>query len=246
MVHADDLPSAPLPARQGKVLGFIGAKGGVGTTTVALNVAQALAMHRKSSVAVELRSSYGSFSHQLSCVPNENLKALLDLDPGDINEWELGRRLHVMPFGLNVLFGPQTVDEFSEITAGHAEAVIRGLGSLADHTVIDLPCGPSVASQTAVKRCSFVTLVVSSDPACIASAKVTLECSSHGACARAGGLGRGQPAYAYYLIAGDPITTELRDRWRRSTGSGSVPGCSEARFSTGRLAAGEYRGSESG
>src|SRR5262249_53098686 len=42
-----------------KVLGFLGAKGGVGTTTVALNVAVALARQQKSVVLAELRPSFG-------------------------------------------------------------------------------------------------------------------------------------------------------------------------------------------
>src|SRR4030043_1919343 len=54
-----------LPKQPGKGLGFIGAKGGVGTTTVALNVASALVMQQNRVVAAEIRSSYGTFSTQM-------------------------------------------------------------------------------------------------------------------------------------------------------------------------------------
>jgi len=46
----------------GRVLGFIGAKGGVGVTTVALNVAAVLARQGKRVIALELRSCLGTFS----------------------------------------------------------------------------------------------------------------------------------------------------------------------------------------
>src|SRR5687767_1303901 len=46
----------------GRVIGFLGAKGGVGATTVALNVAAALAGPTRSVIAAELRAEPGSFS----------------------------------------------------------------------------------------------------------------------------------------------------------------------------------------
>ena len=55
--------------RQGRILGFVGAKGGAGATTVALNVAAVLARQRKSVIALELRSRFGTFSFQSRWCP---------------------------------------------------------------------------------------------------------------------------------------------------------------------------------
>jgi DNA-binding response OmpR family regulator len=163
------------PVRRAKVLGFIGAKGGVGTTTVALNVASVLARQEKSVIAVELRSNYGTFSLQLRKVPDENLGSLLELDPERSNERELSKRLFSSPFGLRVLFGPQKVDEFKEIEPDQAEAVIEGLAGMADYTVIDLPYSASGANQAAIRCCDYVALVVAPELTCVLSGKVTLE-----------------------------------------------------------------------
>jgi DNA-binding response OmpR family regulator len=163
------------PVRRAKVLGFIGAKGGVGTTTVALNVASVLAGQEKSVIAVELRSDYGTFSLQLRKVPDENLGSLLELDPEQSNERELSKRLFSSPFGLRVLFGPQKVDEFKEIETDQAEAVIEGLAGMADYTVIDLPCYASSANQAAIRFCDYVALVLAPELTCVMSGKVTLE-----------------------------------------------------------------------
>ncbi|HWY88659.1 MAG TPA: response regulator, partial [Gemmataceae bacterium] len=82
--------SLPQPRRQpGKVLGFIGAKGGVGTTTVALNVAAALARRGKSVIAVELRPYPGTFSLLVKQAPLENLADVMKLGPAAINERQL-------------------------------------------------------------------------------------------------------------------------------------------------------------
>jgi DNA-binding response OmpR family regulator len=163
------------PVQRGKVLGFIGAKGGVGTTTVALNVASVLTRQGKSVIAVELRPDYGTFSLQLRKVPDENLGTLPELDPERNNERELSKRLFSYQFGLRILFGPQKANEFKEIEPDQAKAVIEGLADMADYTIIDLPCYASGAGQAAIRRCDFVALVVEPELTCVMSGKVTLE-----------------------------------------------------------------------
>jgi DNA-binding response OmpR family regulator len=163
------------PAKRGKVLGFMGAKGGVGTTTVALNVASVLARQKKTVIAMELRSYHGTFSLHLGGAPVENLSNLLELDPERINERELSMRLFSSTSGFRVLFGPQKVDEFKEIELDQAEAVMKGLADMADYTIIDLPCHPSSASQAAIQHCDLVALIVAPELTCVLSGKVTLE-----------------------------------------------------------------------
>jgi DNA-binding response OmpR family regulator len=163
------------PAKRGNVLGFIGAQGGVGTTTVALNVASILAQQKKTVIAVELRSYYGTFSPQLRGTPIENLSSLLELDPARINERELSTRLFSSPSGFRVLFGPQKVDEFKEIEPDQVKAVIEVLADMADYTIIDLPCHPSGANQAAIRQCDYIVLVVVPEPACVMAGRVTLQ-----------------------------------------------------------------------
>lgn len=161
--------------KTGKVIGFIGAKGGVGTTTVALNVATALVQMERSVVALEFRSSPGTFSLQMNQTPSDGLQNLLQLDSKRIDERELRMRLVKTPFGLDVLFGPQRINEIEELEYDQAEAVINGLTGIADYTVVDFPCHPSRASQAAIKLCNFVGLVVEPEPVCLDLAKGTLE-----------------------------------------------------------------------
>jgi DNA-binding response OmpR family regulator len=167
------LRQAP-PVQRGKLLGFMGAKGGVGTTTVALNVASVLTRQGKSVIAVELKPDYGTFSLQLRKSPDENLASLLELDPEQVTERELSKRLFSSPYGLRVLFGPQKADEFKEIEPDQAKAVIEGLAGMADYVIIDLPCYASGANQAAIRCCDFVALVVEPELTCVMSGNVTL------------------------------------------------------------------------
>ena len=158
-----------------KVLSFIGAKGGVGTTTVALNCALALALQKKNVIAVELHPSYGTFSQQLNQSPNETIRDLLHLDPKEITMRDINMKLYNSPLGIRVLFGPQKVSDFKPIGEDHALAIIKILGQLADYMIIDLPSYPTLASCVVTKHCSFVGLVVEKEPGSVISARVTKE-----------------------------------------------------------------------
>lgn len=163
------------PLKQGKVLGFIGAKGGVGTTTVALNVAAALVRQKQSVIAVELSPDFGTFAVQLGRLAVEDLGNLLKLQPKDIDIRELRLRLVTHVTGLQVLFGTNLVEMFKTIEPDQAEAVIKGVASLADTVVLDLPNLPSSANRAATRLCHFVTLVVGQEPDALISAQVKLE-----------------------------------------------------------------------
>ena len=161
--------------KKGKVLGFIGAKGGVGTTTIALNVASALVKREKMVIAVELRSYLGAFALHLGLTPTANLAELLDLEPERIDERQLKMRLVKHPSGLRVLFGPQKVAEYKEIAPEQVEAVVGRLIDIADYIVLDLPCHPSPATRAALQLCDSVILVVESEPTSLIAGKTALE-----------------------------------------------------------------------
>jgi Flp pilus assembly CpaE family ATPase len=165
-------------AEVGRVLGFVGAKGGVGTTTVALNVAAILARQNKPVIALELRSYCSSFSSQTQQQPSRNLKNLLDLDPEKVTPAELRRCLVTLPFGVRALYAPQRPDEFMEIRQGQAEAIIRCAQQMADYVVVDLPSDPRYFSQTAGKF-DFVTVVVERGVASVTAGKLAVQLLRH-------------------------------------------------------------------
>jgi CheY-like chemotaxis protein len=162
-------------AQPGIVVACLGAKGGVGTTTMVLNIATALATQAKKTVAAEIRSSLGTLAAQLNLAPSENLRSLLELEPAQIREREVSKCLIHLPSGLRLLFGPQNAGEYREIEPQQMEALIDTLSSMADFVLLDLPCHPTAATQAAIKRCHFTVLVAEPEPACLVAAKGTLE-----------------------------------------------------------------------
>ena len=79
--------------RPTKVISFIGAKGGSGTTSVALNVGVAFASPETEAVAVELRGHAGTFPTLLGMKAVKGLDGLVEMDPRAITADEVGRRL---------------------------------------------------------------------------------------------------------------------------------------------------------
>ncbi|HEY1204826.1 MAG: response regulator [Bryobacteraceae bacterium] len=165
---------APLARPDAKILGFVGVKGGAGTTTVALNIAAVLARQGRSVIAVELKPDLGLFSFQLKHTPAANLSSLWSMAPGRIDAVEVGKRLCTFPHGLRVLFGPQKPDEFREVDPLAAAAVIRAASQLAECTLIDLPSLAFPMSQAAIRQCTFVSMVLERDAMSAYAAKLFL------------------------------------------------------------------------
>lgn len=175
MLARSERTSHARQAHKAKVLGFTGAKGGVGTTTVALNVALALVRRKKKVIVAEMRSYLGSVSLHLGLAPSPNLSELLGLKPERIDREQVSRRLLDFPGGLKVLLGPQRVEEFKDIEADHAEAIISSLQHLADYVVIDLACQPSGANRAILRRCDSVVVVLEPESTSVASGKGTMD-----------------------------------------------------------------------
>jgi pilus assembly protein CpaE len=145
--------------KSARVLGFVGAKGGVGTTTVALNIAVALAAQNQSVILAELQAGFGTLAHHLQHNAVANLSDILEFSADRIDVPALDKVLCRGPAGLRVLFGPQLDDPVKEIEAEQAAAIVHGLARMADFVIIDLSHLPTAGAQEAIAQCHFTVLV---------------------------------------------------------------------------------------
>ena len=160
-------------SKSGRVFAIIGAKGGVGTTTTALNVAVALAMQGKSVILAELRPSFGTLAFHLPQLPARSLRALLDLPPDRVGQYELNAVLCKGPAGLWILLGPKEDEEnFREVDPLRVEAIIKGLSRLAEYVILDLPPEPTCSTQAATNLCHFAAIVTEREPASVQAGTV--------------------------------------------------------------------------
>jgi MinD-like ATPase involved in chromosome partitioning or flagellar assembly len=154
----------------GSVIAMMGAKGGVGTTTVAMNVAASLTI-QGTVILAELRSSFGTVQSVL--YPGQNARGIGQLR-ADIDTTHYLWPAPGVP-GLRVLFGPQTPQDCGELDPTRAVTILRGLAQEADFLILDLPTGLSAANRALIEASHHLALVVKPVAHCVRLAKLTLE-----------------------------------------------------------------------
>ena len=161
--------------RQAKIVAVIGAKGGVGTTTLAANLASGLAMRNYKCVAVELRPYFGTLARQFGVKPTTTLNELLELMPKAISDKQISTRLLSTEQGVQLLAGPQQLKGYREAQAEQVEALMENLVQMTEYVVVDLPHMPSVANRAALRAAHTILLVVEPEASSIASAQALIE-----------------------------------------------------------------------
>jgi pilus assembly protein CpaE len=137
----------PATAKRGKLITVIGSKGGVGTTTVAVNLAVSLrqATPDCSVVLVDLNPQFGDAALFLDVAPTYTMgdvtKNLARLD-----ETFLMSILYKHSSGLHVLASVDAVEEIGMLTPEAVEKTLELLQAMFDYIVID--GGDSLADTT--------------------------------------------------------------------------------------------------
>ncbi|MBA3533977.1 MAG: response regulator [Ardenticatenales bacterium] len=166
-------PQVPSSGTRGKLLGFVGAKGGVGTTTVALNLATLLAAQQP-TILVELRPSLGTLASHLQNTFPETLATLSSLNPREINERALRRCLVSGPSRLQVLCAPSTLQESGSLSLAQLDALLSGLRAIAECVMLDLTPTPLEVFSLAIQQCDIVTIVSEPDPVALKASQALL------------------------------------------------------------------------
>ncbi|HEX9934589.1 MAG TPA: AAA family ATPase [bacterium] len=147
-IHKDELVPAVKKAVQSKkessqrasikskVITVFGAKGGVGTTTVAVNIASTLARRAETNVVLfDLNFQFGNAALLLSAGTKVSILDLVEhidqVDAAFLREALTKRQ------GVPVLTGPPRIEDAENIQAGHVDPILMALRSVFDYIVID-------------------------------------------------------------------------------------------------------------
>jgi len=165
-------PAKVAPSRgKGRIVTFLGSKGGAGVTTLALNTACSLAL-RGSAVVAEIRSSGGTLSQHL--MPPRGFPDLTTLlDPSDLKPSDVERRLwrgRKESGGIRVLFGPQRSYPEVVLDPARAKAIACALTGFAEHVVIDLPPRLSEVNRALIEVSDTLAVVVEREPVSLEAA----------------------------------------------------------------------------
>lgn len=134
------------PAKLGRVAAFIGARGGVGATTVAVNAAYLLSHERKQKTAlVDLDLHFGTAALALDIEPGRGLREVLE-KPGRIDSLFMERAMAKIGDRLFVLGCEEPLRERPSIDPSALETMLVELRQNFSWIVLDMPRS-FVASQ---------------------------------------------------------------------------------------------------
>jgi DNA-binding response OmpR family regulator len=164
LARASHRAPPPPPPQRARILAFVGVKGGVGTTTLAVNTALVAVQDGKDTILLDLHPQGGTVAAQLGHQPRRTLSSLIEDQPETIEPTRLQGCLLTHETGLRVLpasLGP--AGQPRELTEKQIETMLKHLGGQADLLILDLEPALSSSTGAALRQANHVVLVSESD-----------------------------------------------------------------------------------
>lgn len=149
------------PVEKAKSIAFLGARGGLGTTTLALNVSIALQHRGHDVLLAEIRPGQGTLSLDLNVKQAPGLSNLLMRSLKDIHLRSVDKEIYAHRTGLRILFSssrPRDIEH--EQFLPQIEAVIQNLSAMCTTLVLDLGSGLHPYTHTLLRQCDRILFVV--------------------------------------------------------------------------------------
>ncbi|MBN1264509.1 MAG: response regulator [Anaerolineales bacterium] len=148
-------------ADSAKVIGFIGVRGGVGTTTLALNVSVALQQSGQDVILAEMNPGRGSLALNLNIRDSFGLSTLLTRSLKDIHLRSVESEIASHRSGIRLLLSSYQPEETNLEKAVHQmEAVLKNLMAMSTIVMLDLGTGIRPYTKTMMSLCDHILLVV--------------------------------------------------------------------------------------
>lgn len=168
------LEKKPPPGRRpsGEAIAFLSLRGGVGTTTLAVNMAAALQKQDAGNVClVDLSPSSGNAALQLGLRPDPNWSALAMVG----NQPDVSAPLLEHASGLHILASPFVPVVGEGLPQETVQSTMNALRERFSNLVIDLPSILNEVTMTTLEAVDTITLVLASDPPAIQATLGTLQ-----------------------------------------------------------------------
>ncbi len=181
LAHAGEKKGADGAAKDGNrgyVIGILGARGGLGVTTLAVNVAAALLTRTKSEVIMaEMLPGQGALALEMGLTVNKGLVDLLGISKvSDITRDKVREALTHHGSGLKVFLSSDRPRDMHLINqSGNYQAILERLSGLARFVVLDLGVGIQPFAQMILPGCNDAFIVLEGVPNTIIHARALIE-----------------------------------------------------------------------
>jgi len=155
------------PVAAGSVITVFGAKGGIGKTTIATNVATALVQKtNQSAVLIDLDTRFGDVGILMD-IPVERSIADLAVEEDSITTEMVQDCLYEHNSGVYILPAPVRPTDWRNVHAGHIEKIVSILTQSYDYVVLDTPGTFNDIVATSIEVADRVLITSSLDMASI-------------------------------------------------------------------------------
>jgi len=150
----------PVKSEQGYLISVVGTAGGVGASTIAVNLAVELAQLDQGKVAlVDLDFRFGQVATFLDLQPNFTIADLCDT-PEQLDPQLIEKAVVKHSSGVEVLARPHQFAQAEVITAAHAASVLSAMQEIYRFVVIDGPMRYDPAGRVVLEMSDMTLLVL--------------------------------------------------------------------------------------
>ncbi|WP_432880144.1 AAA family ATPase [Kribbella sp. CA-245084] len=163
------------PGQRGKVVTVFAAKGGCGKTTIAVNLAAALATVEDQQVClVDLDLAFGDVAISVQLDPVRTISDALPMS-GHLDTTGAASLLTTYRPGLEMLLAPVTPGDAEKIPAGLVGELLTVLRGMFDFVVVDTPAQFSEHVLTAMDMSDHHVLLTTPDTPALKNLRITLD-----------------------------------------------------------------------
>jgi CheY-like chemotaxis protein len=154
-------PAATMPVKKARLICMIGAKGGLGTSTLAVNIAVTMAARKQDVILLELRPGVGIAGALLGINKPSGLTALLQRNPSEVTPQAAEKEIVGHPSGMRALLASTDPHDYAFISqTARIEAVVNSLAALTQNLIIDLGYGLTEATAKLLMAADHVIILV--------------------------------------------------------------------------------------
>jgi pilus assembly protein CpaE len=166
----------PPPRRDPQVMAIYSAKGGVGKSTLALNLAWGLAIHSEFDVALIDCDPLGDIGAMIQDRPGATLSDLVrGLEEGMDDEVALQSVYRVKTLGLTIIPGDPNPGGAVQLQSGDLERVLRLVRSTHAYVVLDLPTGLTDINLTALDNATDIFVIAAPERVTLGTVRRSLD-----------------------------------------------------------------------
>ena len=162
----------------GRLIVFLSAKGGSGTSSLCANIATNIALYKPDShvAVVDMVLPIGSIANIVGYQGDLNLVSMAELPPETLTPEFFRNNLGAMaPWHFHLMAGSPDPESANRLKVGSIADIINTVQSAFDYVLVDLGRSLSRISMPLIESADLITLVVSTDSSTISLTKTVWE-----------------------------------------------------------------------